>query len=248
MNKSIAHRWGSFFRATLDLIYPRQCQICGETRWCENFSFLCNDCFRSAIPIQPPCCESCGLPFQGKIQEPFLCPNCSDMKLYFDRAIAIVRFQGVVRRAIHGFKYSHQSYWLKVLHTWFIQGADDLLQPETFDLIIPVPLHTLRERERGFNQSWQLIQPLAEKWALASDRNGLVRVRETVTQTNLDRQERLQNLKGAFQVSNPENIQGKRILLVDDVLTTGATANECARALSQAGATSVLVFTLARGY
>ena len=114
-------------------------------------------------------------------------------------------------------------------------------------MILPVPLHPVRERERGFNQAWVLVEPLAAKWAVTCHRRALVRVRQTETQTHLNREERMMNLRGAFEVPRPAMVMGRRVLLVDDVLTTGSTASECARVLRRAGATSVLVFTLARG-
>jgi len=169
------------------------------------------------------------------------------MKLNFDKAVAVMRFRGVVRLAIHGLKYSQQTYWFKVLRAWLHAGADALVDRSQIDCVIPIPLYPRRERERGFNQAWLLLQSITQKWKITSHRYALARVRETETQTHLDRQERMINLRGAFEVRQAGVVYGKRVLLVDDVLTTGSTANECSRVLREAGATSIFVFTLARG-
>ncbi len=237
----------SLARSALDLVYPRQCRLCGETRGCGQFSFLCDDCFTGASRLQPPWCEICGFPFSGEVSTPFQCPNCSEMKLNFDKAVAVMRFRGVVRLAIHGLKYSQQTYWFKVLRAWLHAGADALVDRSQIDCVIPIPLYPRRERERGFNQAWLLLQSITQKWKITSHRYALARVRETETQTHLDRQERMINLRGAFEVRQAGVVYGKRVLLVDDVLTTGSTANECSRVLREAGATSIFVFTLARG-
>ncbi len=240
-------RSNGLLQAAVDLFYPRQCRLCGATTHCERFAFLCAPCFESAPPIAPPWCDGCGLPFEGAITGRFECPNCAGLSLAFDRARSGFRFRGAIRQAIHHFKYSRQSYWLDALQAWFHNGAARVLEEESFDLAVPVPLHSVRERERGFNQAWALLGPFAAAHGFSADRHALSRIRSTETQTHLDREQRLANLRGAFAVKHPERVRGRRILLVDDVLTTGSTTSECARVLKRAGAASVLVFTLARG-
>jgi ComF family protein len=144
-------------------------------------------------------------------------------------------------------KYGHQGYWSRVLQRWLLEGVDPLLNHSDADVVLPVPLHPVRERERGFNQAWLLADALARSWRIPTHRRALIRVRQTETQTHLDREERMANLRGAFAVRRPDAVAGRRVLLMDDVLTTGSTASECARILREAGARSVLVLTLARG-
>lgn len=234
-------------KTALDLIYPRQCQICGDMIRCQRFPFLCKECFEGSTRLEPPWCHTCALPWYGKIDGAAACPNCSSQELHFDYARAVMRFRGVVRHAIHGFKYLRQTYWSRVLNFWLLESSPFRFDFAEVDMLIPVPLHSVRERERGFNQAWVLFSPLAKQWKIPAYRWGLMRVRETETQTHLDREERMHNLRGAFRVRSPKFFPGKRVLLVDDVLTTGATVNECGRVLREAGAASVLVFTLARG-
>ncbi len=237
----------SLARTALDLLYPRQCQVCGDSLHCRAFPFLCDVCFGAVVRLPGPCCEVCGLPFHGDMFHKASCPNCTEMDLHFDRARALLRFHGVARQAIHGLKYLRQLHWSRVLQAWQADGVGAVVDRAEVDVVMPVPLHPVRERERGFNQAWVLVEPLAHMWRIASHRRALVRVRQTETQTHLNRAERMSNLRGAFEVRRPEVIAGRRVLLVDDVLTTGSTTSECARVLREAGATSVLVFTLARG-
>jgi competence protein ComFC len=246
MIASLKHK--NFFKAALDLVYPRQCQLCGETNHCDPFPFLCKLCSNSAPRLEGPACAKCGLPVLGQVSSEFQCSNCSEMDLCFDSAVSAVGFRGVVRHAIHGFKYSRQIYWGNVLAEWFVEGAERIIDFKQIDLGVPVPLHSVRERERGFNQAWVLAEALKVKFGLMTSRRCLKRVRPTETQTHLDRQQRISNLNGAFEVSDPMAVKNKSVLLIDDVLTTGSTASECGRVLYDAGARSVLVFTLARGY
>ena len=158
-----------------------------------------------------------------------------------------MRFEGVVTSLIHDFKY-HHALWLE-------EELTDLLQAcvgahyggLAFDAVCAVPLHPVRRRERGFNQAALLAARLARRLRLPWRRGGLVRARDTGTQTHLTARERLSNVKGAFEAGGDRRWGGKRLLLVDDVMTTGATVSACAEALKRAGAASVHVVTLARG-
>lgn len=234
-------------RSALGLLYPRQCQVCGETRFCHRFAFLCDDCFASAPPIEPPWCERCGLPFSGLFGKTFECPNCRDAGLEFEMARSAVRFRGVVRRAIHGLKYRRELFWIPALEAWFLAGAVPHLGEQRWDAVVPVPLHPVRERERGLNQAAILARALSRARGIPFRPRALQRARFTETQTHLDRAERQQNLHGAFRVRRPRTLAGCRVLLVDDVLTTGSTLSECAATLRADGADPALVLTLARG-
>ncbi|NUN94269.1 MAG: ComF family protein [Verrucomicrobiae bacterium] len=237
----------NLWRAALDLVWPRQCQACGETRFCVRFAFLCDPCFVSATRLEPPWCERCGLPFAGLAGEGHECPNCRGAKLQFERARSAVRFRGVVRRALHGLKYEKEHFWAPAIEAWFLEGVARHLAGEQIHVVVPVPLHPARERQRGFNQAALLARALARQYRLPFEPRALERVRATKTQTHLDRAERQENLRCAFRVRRPAVVANRRVLLVDDVLTTGSTLSECAAVLRAAGATPALVLTLARG-
>ena len=155
--------------------------------------------------------------------------------------------RGILRDLIHRFKYGGEVWVGDLLSDFLTQGLrDPRLNGCSFDAVVPVPLHPLRRREREFNQAEVLGRELTRKSKLAFY-EALVRVRYTVTQTHFDRRRRMQNLRDAFKLRRNATVQGKDLLLVDDVLTTGSTLDECARVLLTAGARSVRALTVARG-
>ncbi len=158
-----------------------------------------------------------------------------------------MRSTGVVREFIHRFKYDGQHYLRHPLAQWLRAALDDprLLCPP-IDALVPVPLHPRRKREREFNQAEVLAQ-MTSKECNVPVLNALERIRYTSTQTRLDRQHRMENLRGAFRIRQSSPVRNRNLLLVDDVFTTGSTVEECALVLTQAGAASVRVLTVARG-
>jgi ComF family protein len=148
---------------------------------------------------------------------------------------------------VHDFKYNRRLHLRLQLARWLDQALDDpRLADQHFDLVVPVPLHPARKRERGFNQAEVLARELSRFRGLSLGK-ALDRIRYTTTQTQFDRTERMENLKDAFRLRHGCNVQGLRMLLVDDVLTTGSTLSECASVLKQGGARSVYAVTVARG-
>ena len=196
--------------------------------------------------IVAPFCERCSEPFEGSITSVFSCANCAHRTIYFDAAVAAYRGRGIVREIIHEFKYARQMHLRHLIGHWLRAALDDeRLRDVSFDVIVPVPLHPARQRERGFNQASLLAESLSAEISLPS-RPVLERVRYTTTQTALDRSERMENLRNAFRLRKNANVRGLRVLLIDDVLTTGSTLSECARVLKRAGAISVHAATAAR--
>ena len=166
--------------------------------------------------------------------------------MYFDAAVASYRGRGIVREVIHQFKYARQIHLRHLVGRWLSAALEDeRLRDRNFDLIVPVPLHPTRERERGFNQASLLSELISAQTSIRSQRV-LERVRYTTTQTALDRSERMENLHNAFRLRKNADVRGLRVLLIDDVLTTGSTLRECARVLKRAGAISVHAATAAR--
>jgi ComF family protein len=166
--------------------------------------------------------------------------------IYFDSAVAAYRGRGIVREVIHQFKYARQIHLRHLVARWLRAALDDeRLRDCNFDYVVPVPLHPARERERGFNQASLLSELLSAQTSIPS-KAVLERVRYTTTQTALDRSERMENLHNAFRLRKNADVRGLRVLLIDDVLTTGSTLSECARVLKRAGAMSVHAATAAR--
>jgi ComF family protein len=169
------------------------------------------------------------------------------MQLYFQHARAAVVAQGPVREAIHRYKYG-RAYWFEGFLAGLLnQAAGPELKRGGWDVIMPVPLHPMKRREREFNQAERLARRLSLATGIALRVDVLNRPRPTETQTQLSRAARAENMRGAFVVGEGVQLKGARVVLVDDVLTTGATANACAEALAEHGAGAVCVWTVARG-
>jgi ComF family protein len=216
---------------------------------CQEFNSrpLCDQCRQSIRLIQPPFCYRCGRPFDPLAQGAPLCSECRRGDFRFDGSRSAGRFEGNLREAIHALKYRGRTRLAQPLgemlaHCW----AQFAPQGAEVQLVIPVPLHVTRARERGFNQSELLARVVAQTHEVALNTTVLRRVRPTRPQIALSRSERADNVRGAFEVRDASAVKGHTVLLVDDMFTTGATLNECARALRHAGAEGVYCLTLAR--
>ena len=173
--------------------------------------------------------------------------NCGDLELSFDFAASAYRSRGVARELIHNFKYNKQLHLRHLLGRMLCRSfADPRVKALGIDAIVPVPLHPAREREREFNQAAVLASVASRRLSLPVI-CAVRRARYTFTQTNFHREERFDNLRGAFAMRRGAEVGGKKLALVDDVLTTGSTADACARVLKEAGASAVVVITVARG-
>lgn len=232
------------WRGLLDLLYPPRCEACGRLRR-EPFCQTCRD---QVAWVRPPLCTVCGEAFDPLAQAAPACARCRRARLPFTRARAAAHYEGPLVAAVRRFKYQGQAVLARALGSIMLEalegGAADL-KPDEMDVICPVPLHELRLRERGFNQSHLLAEELGA--ALGKPVASLLRrTRPTLPQVELPPASRIVNVQGAFEPRLEEEIAGRRVLLVDDLFTTGATLRESARALRRGGAAEVRVFTLAR--
>jgi competence protein ComFC len=234
----------NFIRGLVSLVYPPSCTICAAP--VEYSEYLCADCEAKLSRIVPPLCAKCSEPFDGAITAAFACANCAHRTLYFDAAVSAYRSRGIARHVILNFKYGRQIHLRHLVGRWLIAALDDpRLRERRFDVIVPVPLHPARQRERGFNQA-ELLANRIEAHLGVAVRPVLQRVRFTTTQTAFDRAERVQNLRHAFRLRRNADVRKLDVLLIDDVLTTGSTLSECARVLRENGARSVYAATAAR--
>jgi len=228
----------------LDLLYPPHCAICQ----CDTVAgeHLCAECRKKAPIITAPFCQTCSEPFSGRIDTAFSCPNCRGRRFDFTCAVSRYQSRDVVRELIHRFKYGGKVHVRQVLGDWLEETlADARLQSPPCDAIVPVPLHATRQRERGFNQAAILAEDLARRSGIRLC-DCLKRIRYTTSQTTFDREQRMENLRGAFRMRQHRDVRNLHLLLIDDILTTGSTVHECARVLLDAGAASVRVATVAR--
>ena len=230
--------------AALSLIYPPHCVSCGVQT--ANEVSLCERCENGIRPIEAPFCRQCSMPFEGEITGEFTCSNCVDREFHFTASVSRYRARGVVRDLIHRFKYSREFHLRHQLASWAAAGLEDeRLQNPGFDVLVPVPLHRARKREREFNQAEAIAELLSDR-CKKPVLNALQRVRYTDSQTRHDRAERMENLRGAFRVRHADAVLDRHLVLVDDVFTTGSTVEECARVLMKAGAASVRALVVAR--
>jgi len=238
-------RWAN---PLVTLVYPDVCQVCQAEKATAADGYVGMNCRKEIRFILPPSCERCGLPFEGAVMDTFECGNCREMNLHFSHARATVAAQGMVLDVIHRWKYSRALWFEPFLTELLLREAVPALREETWDLIVAMPLHRDKENEREFNQAQHLAQALARATGLPVARDLVRRTGATYTQTKLSRSERVKNMQGAFERGQQaRQARGCKIVLVDDVLTTGSTASACAQTLKRAGAASVCVWTVARG-
>ncbi len=230
--------------ALIDLVYPPHCAACGASQ--PRDRWMCGPCEASVKRIAEPKCPACSRPLDGAL-DAFRCPNCHGETRHLEFAVAVMRSEGIVRELIHRFKYGRELHLRRPLGNWLAEALDDPRFAAIEGLrLAPVPLHPARQRERRFNQSEALTEWVARRSGMPAERP-LVRRRHTITQTHFDRRQRMRNLRDAFALRHNAGVKDKSFLLVDDVLTTGSTLDECARVLLEGGARSVQAITVARG-
>ncbi|MEN6374773.1 MAG: ComF family protein [Smithella sp.] len=229
-----------------DIIFPPQCVACAEIIKQSSEGVFCPSCLSKISFITGSLCPICGLPFLDSPAENHICGDCIHSPPYYAKVRAVASFESIIMEAIHKFKYGRNISIGSALGS-FMAGFSfpDFVFSE-YSLLIPVPLHIKRLRERGFNQSLLLAEEIGKKHHLPVNFSLLKRCNFTLTQTGLNKAEREKNIQGAFTVTDKNKIAGKCIILVDDVYTTGSTINECARVLMKAGAKKVAALTLSR--
>ena len=239
--------WATLPHAALGLFFPETCQLCHAERATPTDGYVGPRCWSQVRFIRAPFCERCGLPFEGNLTTKFVCTNCHDLDLHFSSARSSVVARTVVLEAIHRFKYSGALWFENFLADLLLRAAVPVLRAEKWDGIIPVPLHPVKEREREFNQAEVLARHLGDALKIPVETKILRRISPTLTQTKLTRDQRASNMAGAFAVRTGLRLDGRKFILLDDVFTTGATTNACAKALRRAGAAEPCVWTVARG-
>lgn len=232
---------------TLSFFYPEVCQICGAERATAGEGFVGEHCRKGVRWIQPPFCERCGLPFEGDLTTPFECSNCRELELHFCYARSAVAARDPVLEIIHRYKYQRALWFEPFLAGLLIERAAATLRQENWDMIVPVPLHRLKQSEREFNQAERLARRLSAATQIPLHTRLLQRIEPTRTQTQLSREQRAGNVRRAFAVRQAGPLKQRSVVVVDDVLTTGTTSSACAKVLLDAGASKVCAWTVARG-
>jgi len=234
------------FKTIIDFIFPPTCSVCGEPFNAEKEAVICSHCISQIRYIESPMCSKCGKPFYTEVLTDHYCGECLTKKRYFNRARAMGYYDGVLRNAIRIFKYKLKNNLAFPLTRLMVDRMQSFFEGTSYDLIIPVPLHSKRLRERGFNQALSLAGLLSKQYEIPLDRYSLTRGKRTKPQVGLSERDRKDNVRGAFLLSERSKIVDKNILLLDDVYTSGNTVDECSKVLIKAGAHKVDVLTLAR--
>lgn len=234
-------------RRALRVLFPVQCGTCERPLTDDPVPFFCRACWGSIQPLRCAACPRCARPFSSSLALTYspthICTDCRRRNPAFSKVWSGYPYASPLREAISLLKYERKYGLADSLSRLLVDALPAALEA---DLIMPVPLHPARLREREFNQSLLLADAVGRRLKIALCYTNLIRIRDNPAQTSLPRSTRLTNLRRAFHVRRPDAVRARRILLVDDVLTTGTTLNECAKALRKAGARDVCAVTLAR--
>ena len=240
--------WSDWLTALFDLFFPPLCPVCGLRLGDGRRDPLCGGCWRSIEPIAAPYCIVCGTPFFafGPRDERHRCEECRRHRPPFAYARSIARYGGVIREALHAFKFDRVTALERPLGNLMAEVGRGMVSVEEITLLVPIPLHRSRQSARGFNQAELLARRLGKVWKIPVGQRVLRRLLATRPQTELNRSERRRNIRNAFSLTKPAAVRGQHVLLVDDIYTTGATSAEAARVLKRGGAAKVGVLTVAR--
>lgn len=207
----------------LELVYPNVCGFCNKI--CKNE--LCNRC-------------------KNKIKKYEINIITKPQNRYFEELISIFKYEGIIREKIIQYKFGDKAYMNNTFAKIILKNEKICGLLKKYDIIIPVPIHKKRKAQRGYNQTQLIANKISKCLNIKLCNNVLVKNKNTIAQSKLNKKKRVQNIKGAFKILNSEKIKGKDILLLDDIYTTGSTANECSKILKKAGAKTVGVLTIAK--
>jgi competence protein ComFC len=246
---TLHHLWGNLSSAFASVLFPAGCRLCEELLTDARRLPLCDHCLASFREIPPGSCDICGLPatFDPEFPKELpVCADCQERRFAFEFARSYGCYEGALARAILLLKHEP----IEPLGNWFAERLAEVVRRESrrmmADVVVPVPLHRQRRRERGFNQVDLIGRPLAKKLHLPYQSLLLMRSRPRPEKHLLRSEERWEAVRGAFAMRNRGRVDNLRILLLDDVMTTGATLDACSRAFREAGAHSAVGLTVAR--
>ncbi len=237
----------SILKSLINLFYPLKCQICKTKLYPENIWHICRNCMHKIRINLPPHCKRCGRTISFNLSNKQICNECNNSEFYFDRAWVVCEYKDVIKECIHLFKYNKKIRLLNLLSKLMHNFIESFINIDKIDIITAVPVHKSKLRAREFNQSQLIAESIAKRFNKPIIKENLNKIKSTPAQVQLNRNKRLSNLKDAFKVKDISTYKNKTVLLIDDVLTTGSTINECAKVLKEAQANKVYALVLARG-
>ncbi len=229
------------FETAVVFLYPAKCRVCKTSLEVASIPYICANCWRDIQFLEPPWCDICGTPNVDG-----LCDECATSPPRYGKLRSIALYQTTLQQAIHLFKFEKKKVFAQPLIRLINAHIPTDCAVTEYDFILPVPIHKKRLRERGFNQATLLAKGIAQAEGVPVLTDALVRHRHTVAQSSLDMEARQHNIVGAFEIRKPEVIHNKRLLIIDDVFTTGATVREAVNELWKADPAEIDVLTLAR--
>jgi ComF family protein len=227
----------------INLIFPTRCVACESY---NTQADICSDCWSKLTFITKPYCNLCSLPFAYEDDQDTICGHCIKQKPQYDKAIAILKYNPDSQKLIHSFKYRDQLHILNYLVNLMSNIGKDIIQEA--DIIIPVAMYKYKLLKRGYNQAALLAMKIASKNKIPYLPQVLIKKKNSIAQIGLTKEQRIKNIKNTFELNSKfiKQVQGKRILLIDDVITTGSTINECCKILRKASPSKIFVLTLAK--
>ena len=229
------------FETAITFLFPAQCKVCEKNIGLESIPYLCNGCWDSLEIVTPPWCEICGIQNVDGV-----CDVCATNPPRYGKLRTVAFYNAILQRIIHLYKFEKRRSLAKHLSYMMVNHLPNDCNLKEYDYILPIPIHKNRLRERGFNQSTLIAQGISNKIGIAICTDAIIRSRNTSPQSSLTRDARQTNVVGAFEIKNRNLIKGKRILILDDVFTTGATVNEAVNILWNEDPIEIDVLTLAR--
>jgi len=231
----------------IDAVFPAKCVSCGGMVEGSAYPHVCAACSGRIVLIEGECCSTCGYPVFGENEGVAICQHCDGLNPNFEEGRSICLFSGPVRSLIYALKYEGGLWALRDIRV-MARRSENLYAYLYDSVLVPTPLHSRKERERGYNQSALIAEEIGAEFGLNVDSSLLERVVDTPSQTQFNRSERRRNLRNAFAIGRKNVIEPDlRYLLIDDVFTTGSTLNACAAVLRKAGAEQIDTLTVGHG-
>lgn len=240
MNPNVAKK---IIEHCITILYPRTCPVCGEILKIDKLQ-ICKECKKKINYIAEPLCKKCGKQLINLEQE--FCFDCSSKEHKFTRGLALYRHDEWIRKSIYRFKYHNKREYAKIYANEIVLQYEERIRQWNADYLVPIPLHKSKLRTRGYNQAEDLCKELSKLLQIPMEKNCVLRIKKTLPQKELNDKQRKNNLKNAFKIGEID-VKLKKVILVDDIYTTGATIDSVAQVLIHSGVSDIFFITISIG-